>query len=67
MQEITAADYHLFYTGIKMIHKLYYNGQAVVQFRQSSRYYIITLRNGVSRTLRDTDTLQVRNTNLFTI
>lgn len=66
MQTITAYDYHLFYTGIKMIHTLYYNGQIVIEFRQSPRYFIIKLRNGISRTLRKDDELTVRNTNLFT-
>ncbi len=65
MRTITAADYALFYNGLRMVHTLYYNGQVVTDFRPTSRYYIIKLSDGVQRTLRESDTLTVRNTNAF--
>lgn len=65
MQTITAADYALFYTGLRMVHTLYYNGQVVKEFKPTTRYYIIKLSDGVQRTLRESDTLTVRNTSAF--
>lgn len=67
MQELSPAIYMLFYKDSKIIHTVYYNGQVVTSIKQTAKYFVITLSTGVAKTIRDTDMLQVRNSNKFAI